>query len=1247
MRAALATALLLAALALTAAGPAAAGGGRGAAALVPSRLLEAAHANPDQVFEVIVQGRGKGNGAAAGAVGQAIAHVHGNAFGLKRTFATIDGVSAELTGAQLVDLAGRDDVLAITADDPLVAAGDSVSTCTNCPFEGIYWPFVAGVTPFWQGNGKKAPAPPQAPAIAVVDSGIDAPNTFFGSRVVKQLSLASLGTNSPGDGYGHGTFVAGLAAGTISGWGGASPTSKVVSLDVVNDEGEASTSDVLAAADWIYQNKDAYGIRVATFALTGTEPTTFMYDPLDKAVEKLWLSGVVVVAAAGNYGKADSSSGVLYAPANDPFVVTVGATDMHDTLDAADDFVAPWSAYGYTPDGFAKPELSAPGRYMIGTVPTAAVMPTLRPDRLVATGWMWMSGTSFAVPVVAGSAADLLAVHPGWTAGSGEGRPDADREAGPGWAGLERWRRAGAGRSGGGGRRSPEPEPRPASVPRARPERRSHSRLRRRRLVVDGRGESRLGRRELDDRLVDDRVLDDGKLDDRLVDDRELDDCLLDDGGPACRRSAQPDVAAVTRSAAVAPRADGADERGPRAAGLPAAAWAYLATVVAAAAATLVPLLPRLSLDPHDLLVFGFLAAGAALGSFLIVSTEPNHGFNTALLFITAAALLLPPELVALIAIVHVCPEIVRRGFPWYSQVFNAANYTLNALAAWAVFHLLAAPGPTWADDGRTALATGAACLVLVGSNHALLAVVLRLARARSFRESGLFSWKSLSTELLLASLGATLAVVWRENIYLAPFVLAPFVLINRSFSLLDLLRRSEGRFRAIFESTAMGIRLTDTDGRIVDANNAFAQMIGVEPQDLLGTTIDEVVHGDDLEAHADLVGELVEGRQERLALEQRYVRADGNVGWAHLTESLVRDADGTPSFTIGMVHDVTDRKLLEERLNQTQKMEAVGRLAGGVAHDFNNLLTVIAAHSQFLLGSLEAGEPIGRDDVEAIAKAAEKAGALTDQLLAFGRRQLRQPRVLDLNAIVLEMYTLLDRTIGAGIRIGLELEASLAHVQADAAQIEQVLVNLALNAGDAMPGGGELTIRTATVPPPAVLDVPRASQYVLLSVGDTGCGMDAETKARMFEPFFTTKQAKGTGLGLASVYGIVAQSGGLVDVDSKPGGGTTIRVYLPAAAEGATTNDGVVSLPARTGGGRRILLVDDEDLVRTAARRILAARGYTVLEAFDALEALEIARGQEIDLLVTDLVMPRMNGRRLHLRLHGRHGGVAAEGRR
>jgi len=430
--------LLLAALALTAAGSAAAGGGHGGSALVPSPLLNAARANPDRVFEVIVQSRGKGSGAAAGAVGQAIAHVRGKASGLKRAFATIPAVSAELTGAQLLDLAESDDVLAITGDDTLVAAGDSTSTCTTCPFEGIYWPFLAGVTSFWQASGKKAAPAPQAPAIAVVDSGIEAANVFFGGRVVQQVPLVSDGANSPGDGYGHGTFVAGIAAGTVGTWGGASPTSKIVSLDVVNDAGEATTSDVIAAVDWIYANKGAYGIRVATFALTGTQPTTFMYDPLDKAVEKLWLSGVVVVASAGNYGTVDSPSGVLFAPANDPFVITAGATDMNDTLDPVDDFVAPWSAYGYTPDGFAKPELSAPGRYMIGTVPTSAVMPLLRPDRLVAAGWMWMSGTSFSAPVIAGAAADVLALHPMWSPDQVKGalmltaKPLA---GGPAWSG--------------------------------------------------------------------------------------------------------------------------------------------------------------------------------------------------------------------------------------------------------------------------------------------------------------------------------------------------------------------------------------------------------------------------------------------------------------------------------------------------------------------------------------------------------------------------------------------------------------------------------------------------------------------------------------------------------------------------------------------------------------------------------------------------------------------------------------------
>ncbi len=383
-------------------------------------MLELAAANPDQIFNVIVQTRGgNGKNAAADAIDAARSKHPGKARGLKKEFAVISGGAAELTGAQIVDLANRNNVIAITEDVPMVASGNggntSTSTCTACPFEGVYWPYVTGVTGFWQKPGAKAAPAPQAPAIAIVDSGIDAANPMFGGRVVKQVALTSLTPNANGDGRGHGTFVAGLAAGMISNWGGASPTSKIVSLDVMNDKGKAMTSDVIAAADWIFQHKDEYGIRVANFSLHAEGESSFLLDPLDRAVERLWFSGVVVVTAAGNYATDGQPSGVLYAPANDPFVITVGSVDLNATTDLADDFTSPWSSYGYTLDGFSKPELAAPGRYMLGAVPTTATMPAERPDRIVAPGFMWMSGTSFAAPVVAGAAADLLALHPNWT----------------------------------------------------------------------------------------------------------------------------------------------------------------------------------------------------------------------------------------------------------------------------------------------------------------------------------------------------------------------------------------------------------------------------------------------------------------------------------------------------------------------------------------------------------------------------------------------------------------------------------------------------------------------------------------------------------------------------------------------------------------------------------------------------------------------------------------------------------------
>ena len=403
-----------------------------AAAAAGGPLVQKAAANPDQVFNVIVQARGHGNGHAADAIDNARKSHPGKGHGLERQFSIINGASAELTGAQIVDLAQSGDVSAITLDTPMTATGKgggngggtknppttttTSTTCATCPYEGVYWPYITGMPQFWEKSGAKAAPAPQAPAIAIVDSGVDASNPIFGGRVVKQVTMTTLTPNAAGDGRGHGTFVAGLAAGMVgTSWGGASPTSKIVSLDVLNDKGKGMTSDVIAAADWIFQHKGEYGIRVANFSLHAEGDSNFVNDPLDAAVERLWLSGVVVVAAAGNYAEDGKQSGVLYAPANDPFVITVGSVDVNNTPEYTDDVASPWSAWGYTSDGFRKPELGAPGRYMVGAVPAGSTMPSDRPDRIVAPGYMWMSGTSFASPVAAGAAADLLALHPGWT----------------------------------------------------------------------------------------------------------------------------------------------------------------------------------------------------------------------------------------------------------------------------------------------------------------------------------------------------------------------------------------------------------------------------------------------------------------------------------------------------------------------------------------------------------------------------------------------------------------------------------------------------------------------------------------------------------------------------------------------------------------------------------------------------------------------------------------------------------------
>ena len=321
----------------------------------------------------------------------------------------------------------------------LIVTHDAKVKLDSTPTSKQVWPTAENIRPFYADTDKYRS---QTPTIAIVDSGIDKNRADFdlGARVIKEVVITKLVPNSPGDGRGHGTFVAGMAAGSAPDMAGAAPGAKLVSLDVMDDHGMARTSDVIAAADWIYQNRQAYDIRVANFSLHSTTPSNFTKDPLDKAVEKLWFSGVTVVVASGNYGNPNGPSGVPFAPGNDPFVITVGAVDLEGSPAVVKHDIADWSAYGYTKDGFRKPELSAAGRFMIGPVPAAATLPLEHPDHVISPGTMRLSGTSFAAPIVAGAAAQILARHPTFTPDQIKGalmlRARFVREAPPGSAGV-------------------------------------------------------------------------------------------------------------------------------------------------------------------------------------------------------------------------------------------------------------------------------------------------------------------------------------------------------------------------------------------------------------------------------------------------------------------------------------------------------------------------------------------------------------------------------------------------------------------------------------------------------------------------------------------------------------------------------------------------------------------------------------------------------------------------------------------
>jgi len=448
-------------------------------------------------------------------------------------------------------------------------------------------------------------------------------------------------------------------------------------------------------------------------------------------------------------------------------------------------------------------------------------------------------------------------------------------------------------------------------------------------------------------------------------------------------------------------------------------------------------------------------------------------------------------------------------------------------------------------------------------------------------------------------------------------------------------LRATEASFATLVEHAPVGIYRSSPEGRFLSANGALVRMLGYESAaDVLGLDMGRDVYADPAERQRLVERDTYSDRQYD-NVEATWKRRDGRPLTVQLSVRAVRNAEGQVEYYETFVRDVTDQRRLQQQVLQSQKMEAVGRLAGGIAHDFNNLLTVITSYSDLLLEDL-APDDGKRDDLEQVRKAADGAAALTRQLLAFSRQQVVEPRVVSLNVVVEGLQKILRRVIGEDIDLTTTLAPDLGPVRADVGQLEQVLMNLAVNARDAMPTGGRLTVETANVEhdPEFARDREAAAvrRFAMLAVTDTGCGMDEATKARIFEPFFTTKEpGKGTGLGLATVYGIVKQAGGFIWVYSEPGQGTSFKIYLPqvdAPAERATAATGT-PLPR---GTETVLLVEDAAAVRAVTKQVLERQGYTVVEASDGEVALRLAQRQRgpIHLLLTDVVMPRVSGREL-----------------
>jgi PAS domain S-box-containing protein len=522
---------------------------------------------------------------------------------------------------------------------------------------------------------------------------------------------------------------------------------------------------------------------------------------------------------------------------------------------------------------------------------------------------------------------------------------------------------------------------------------------------------------------------------------------------------------------------------------------------------------------------------------------------------------------------------------------------------------------------------------------------------------------ENVNEETITDSRQVTRTLVTKKNLYRDPlgreFVVAVARDVTKQKLTEQALRESEELMRIVIDTTPAHIFVKNRRGEFLLVNKNAAESHGVTPQEMLGKNELQLAGDskDKLEQLRKFLAddqEIIDRKKPKFISEEPLQLPDGTTQWLQTTK-IPLTLKGKTEYVLGVAIDITGRKNAEDELKrksemlvQSQKMEAVGRLAGGIAHDFNNLLTAIIGYGELLKLNESLNEE-GRHGVEEVLKSAKRAATLTQQLLAFSRKQVLQPRNVDLNRLIDDLQAMLRRVIGEDIELIVKQEPDLGMVRADPGQLEQVIMNLVVNARDAMPNGGKLTIETGNVygSPDASRGRPPAKEgdFVRFSVVDAGVGMTEETKKHLFEPFFTTKvRGKGTGLGLSTVYGIVKQSGGSVAVTSDVDRGTTVDIYLPMAGEAGMEGRETRVKTISGGGNGTVLIVEDEDIVRSMLTRTLAGYGYTVMEARNGSEALTLLSGfpkGRVDLLVTDVIMPEMSGETLARKIVEKDPGV------